>query len=52
MQSVFIFGENGRKHMPPPTTFFVNPNGTLSSVFVGEMKESQIHEHIEKIVGG
>lgn len=35
-----------------PTTFFVNPNGTLSSVFVGEMKESQIHEHIEKIVGG
>lgn len=33
-----------------PTTFFVNPDGTLSSVFVGEMKESQIQEHIEQIV--
>lgn len=35
-----------------PTTFFVNRDGTLSSVFVGEMKEAQINEHIEKIVGG
>ncbi|GIP15181.1 thiol-disulfide oxidoreductase ResA [Paenibacillus montaniterrae] len=33
-----------------PTTFFVNRDGTLSSVFVGEMKESQIEERISKIV--
>ena len=33
-----------------PTTFFVNRDGTLSSVFVGEMKESQIQEHIAQIV--
>jgi len=35
-----------------PTTFFVHEDGTLSSVFVGEMKETQIYEHIEKLVGG
>ena len=35
-----------------PTTFFVNSDGTLSSVFVGEMLEAQINEHIEDMIGG
>lgn len=33
-----------------PTTFFVNRDGTLSSVFVGEMQEAHMSEHISNIV--
>lgn len=33
-----------------PTTFFINSDGTIQSVVVGEMSELQMNDHIEQIM--